>query len=263
MSQAVRDYDGSGDYTDHEVLDAIGACTLVAVIRRDSDGTWDAISTHQTSGDVFRLSLALSATNRLQLASNNGSASFSGDSSGGAAAFTVTASDAWCIVAVSFPAGTTVNPTLSKFTPSGGWVHTTPTANMQKPATHSTGKLRLARYETTDDFDGKIAAYAEWIGTALSTAQVAALSGGDRQAWKTVAGGYTDLIEPAVSPGGSVAASWATLVASELGVMDTTAAAGNGTISTSDVPGATVYTTGVTAALGTTYDRSGIIKVGP
>jgi len=247
VAQAVREYNGTGHRTDCEVIDSTGALTVVAVVKRLVNGTWDGIATHQTSADAFRISLALTATNRLQLATHNGTAAFVGDSSGGAAPFTVLAADGWCLLVASLPAGATSNPTLSKFTPAGGWVHTTPVANMQKPASHATGKLRLGQYENSDDAAMRLASYAEWIGLAMNQTQVESLDGGDRQAWKTVAGGYNDLIEPAVTPAGVVAATWATLIASSNGLMDMTATAGAGTIVTGDNPAGTTYVLGVTA----------------
>lgn len=247
MAQAVRDHDGTGDWIDLEVIDITGAFSLVAVVKRDADGAWHAVSTHQTAADAMRLGMALSNANRLQVSTHNGSSAFAEDSSAGSGTpFTVTAADSWCTLVITKSAGG--GGTLSKYTPGGGWVHTTFSASVQAPATQAGGKITLGRYQaSSDNFNGKIACYAIWNGTQLNQTQVESLDGGDRQAWKSVAGGYTDLIEPAVAPDGTAAASWATNVASENGTLDMTGTAGNGTIVSGDLPSSSVYTLGVTA----------------
>ena len=246
---AVRDHDGTGDYVDLEPLDITARpFTIVAVIKRDANGTWDAIATWQTSADAMRITMALKDSGQLSVGIHNGTTAVGADSGAGTGtAWTVLVADGWCIVALSKPASSSWGR-LSKFTPSGGWVHIIPTLTTSHvPGTIGAGKVRVGRFESTDDANGRKAALAVWAAAELSQANVEALDGGDAVAWDAIAGGYTDLWEPGHNADGSAITAWSDLNASIKGLLDATAVAGNGTVVTGDDPAGTIYTVGTRA----------------
>jgi hypothetical protein len=247
---AVRDLDGTGDFVDLEGISATGAFTVIAVVKRMSNGAWHTIMSNQTSGDQLRIALSFSNGDRLAGSLHNGTAAFACNSGTGTNTFTVVAADGWVIVVWAKPAGAG-SGTLSVFK-GGSWTHCSPGAALTNPAAIGAGgKCRIGRFEAaSDDADTRNSSVCFVPGVQLTTGEIETLDGGDAVAWDTAinytaAGG--DLWEHAYNTDGSAISAWATLNGSINGLMDATATAGNGTIVTGDDPATSIYTAGVRA----------------
>lgn len=230
----VRDFNGSSDYIDLGIINVVNDFTWAIVLKRESNGTWDAIVTHQLADDTFCVSVALTDTNHSQYAMKSTIATTGNQTTAsGSNPFTVTLSDGWVILVHSYSnaGGGTLIQSVFK---GGVWTHCTTTGFTLIAKSQAGGKIRVGRYENTDNFDGKIAAMALWQTVALTPTQIAALSAGSIAAWAAnAAGAPTEHWElnQAVASG----VEGANNVSDQVAISGTTAVAG-------DDPGPTIYT---------------------
>lgn len=230
----VRNFDGAGDYIDFPVtssLDIVGSSTLVVAFKATTDSVWRGICTWQTSADTYTYSLGMTPSNTVQLATKN----TGGTTGAQASTTTVVAADGWVLLVVSHTAGTSGN--VSIFKPGSGWTHTGTTIGVPQPTTAGvgTGKIRVGRYENTDDLPGRIAAIGVWGTTELTNGaggQIEDLDNGTLASWTAL--GVTEVWE-------FDQAAWGTQVIGEKAVASSTAINGDGTIVADDPP-STIYT---------------------
>lgn len=237
---AVRAFDGTGDFIDFAIPAGLDittqAFTVVAVGKRAVNTAWHTYISWQTSGNSYRLALDITNADRLGGATQTtGLTQTSGNSSGGAAPFTIQSGDGWTIAIWSKPASTGAG-TFSVFK-GGAWTHTASNLGSQgQPGTaNPSGKITVGRFEAVDDYyNGRLATIAVWVGTELSQGQKESLAGGSASAWSSVASGPTEQWE-------FNQAAWATQVVGLKGLASSSSISGNGTIVTGDDPAGTIY----------------------
>jgi hypothetical protein len=236
---AVRDFNNghTGDLLSGTIpsgLDATGAVTWAFVQKRLDATNWSCLVNAQntTPGDTFTLeitSAAASTPNALRGEFTDAGGTTPVDYS----TWTDLIADGWCIVVLSKAAGNAA-PVVSIFK-GGAWTHNTTVNAVPNSRSALGGTLRIGVYQgTTDWLTGRAAAAAVWVGTNLSTVQIATLSAGSISSWAAVGGGPTEHWE-------FNQAAWATNVQGQKGVLDLTAS-GSGAIVTGDDPASSIYT---------------------
>jgi hypothetical protein len=137
--------------------------TIVAVLRRGSDTTFDTILGLHDSGGTAQQWLQIEDVDRLQF----GHAAANQTSS-----FTVTSADGWVLVAAGKNAGS-ATPRFHKYVYSTGtWTHSNAGGTLTDGSSPGAGGYAETSQAGTDLFSGDLAAVAVYTGTNLTDAQV-------------------------------------------------------------------------------------------